>query len=188
MAQPVQGDAHRAPSSKDDHHNTTTKKMMDEMRAMHEEQLHIFAVQQNTMRKFTKIVESKADRQQLRDWMKDEEPARASIARASGRAKEESSEGYDERAYTDDSYTSESDQFEGYTYDERVKMQDKEVARQQAGGHLEEQKDFEDQNWRPDGRVGQGGVARRQEATGGRQKRKAPRRGGQEIFSAHSWK
>ena len=90
--------------------------------------------------------------------MKDEEPARASRARASGRAKEEIS---DESAYTDDSYTSESDQFEGYTYDERVKMQDKEVARQQAGGHLEEQKDFEDQSWRPVGRVGQGGDARR---------------------------
>ena len=61
--------------------------------------------------------------------MKDEEPAWASRARASGRAKEESSEGSHESAYTDDSYTSESDQFEGYTYDERVKMQDKEVAR-----------------------------------------------------------
>ena len=60
--------------------------------------------------------------------MKDEEPDRASRARASGRAKEESSEGSDESAYTDDSYTSESDQFEGYTYDERVKMQGKEVA------------------------------------------------------------
>ena len=67
MAQPVQGDAHRAASSKDDHHNTNTKKMMGEMRAMYEEQLHIFAVQQNTMRKLTKIVESKADGQELRD-------------------------------------------------------------------------------------------------------------------------